>query len=202
MGVTPDVYSGALGFMRVSFIGLVFNFFFFMFQSVMRGVGEARLPVYIVLGTVILNFVLDPPFIFGWGPIPRFGVEGAALATVSTQSLAALVGLGVLFRGKHGIHLVVARLRPRPRLHQTRILPRVSGLGRAVGAGARTHRAHLPHHQLRHADLAAYGVGSNVLQVVMIPAMGLSMAVSTLVGQNIGARQHRARGAHRPARAR
>ena len=73
--MTADVYSGALGFMRVSFVGLVFNFFFFMFQSVMRGVGEAKLPVYIVLGTVVLNFVLDPPFIFGSGPIPRFGVE-------------------------------------------------------------------------------------------------------------------------------
>src|SRR4051812_18909601 len=60
MGVAPDVYTGALGFMRVSFAGLVFNFFFFMFQSIMRGIGEAKLPVFIVLGTVILNFILDP----------------------------------------------------------------------------------------------------------------------------------------------
>src|SRR5260221_425901 len=59
MGVTEVVYEGALGFMRVSFVGLAFNFFFFMFQSIMRGVGEAKLPVYIVLGTVILNFILD-----------------------------------------------------------------------------------------------------------------------------------------------
>ena len=92
--------------MRVSFVGLVFNFFFFMFQSVMRGVGEAKLPVFIVLGTVILNAALDPLFIFGWGPIPRTGVMGAAIATVGTQSIAAIIGLGVLLRGKHGIHLV------------------------------------------------------------------------------------------------
>src|SRR2546423_4231766 len=58
LGVAPDVYAGALGFMRISFIGLVFNFAFFMFQSIMRGVGEATLPVSIVLGTVILNFAL------------------------------------------------------------------------------------------------------------------------------------------------
>src|SRR5262249_52898687 len=56
MGVQAEVYDGALGFMRVSFIGLVFNFFFFMFQSIMRGVGEATLPVWIVAGTVVLNF--------------------------------------------------------------------------------------------------------------------------------------------------
>src|ERR1043166_1284754 len=77
MGVAPEVYSGALGFMRVSFIGLVFNFFFFMFNALMRGVGEAKLPVYIVLGTVILNFALDPLFIFGWHGIPAMGGHGA-----------------------------------------------------------------------------------------------------------------------------
>src|SRR3954469_22199127 len=85
MGVTPEVYGGALGFMRVSFVGLVFNFFFFMFNALMRGVGEAKLPVYIVLGTVVLNFLLDPLFIFGRGPIPAMGVMGAAVATVGTQ---------------------------------------------------------------------------------------------------------------------
>src|SRR4051812_45091433 len=105
MGVGPDVFPGAVGFMRVSFVGLVFNFFFFMFQSVMRGVGEAKLPVFIVLGTVVLNFILDPPFIFGWGPIPAFGVMGAAMATFCTQSLAALVGLGVLLGGRYSVHL-------------------------------------------------------------------------------------------------
>lgn len=72
--------------MRVSFIGLVFNFFFFMFQSFIRGMGEAKLPVYIVFGTVLLNFVLDPPFIVGWGPIPAFGVAGAAIATVARRA--------------------------------------------------------------------------------------------------------------------
>src|SRR4051812_13836760 len=105
MGVGPDVFPGAVGFMRVSFAGLVFNFFFFMFQSIMRGIGEAKLPVFIVLGTVILNFILDPPLIFGWGPIPAFGVMGAAMATFCTQSLAALVGLGVLLGGRYSVHL-------------------------------------------------------------------------------------------------
>ncbi len=82
LGVAPEVYSGALSFMRVSFIGLIFNFVFFMFQSILRGVGEVRIPVYIVLGTVILNFGLDPLFIYGWGSIPACGVAGAAIATV------------------------------------------------------------------------------------------------------------------------
>ena len=81
LGVAPDVYQGALGFMRVSFIGIIFVFLYAMFQALMRGIGETRIPLIIVLGTVVMNFALDPLFIFGWGPVPGQGVMGAALAT-------------------------------------------------------------------------------------------------------------------------
>jgi putative MATE family efflux protein len=187
MGVAPEVYDGALGFMRVSFIGLVFNFTFFMFQSIMRGIGEATLPVYIVLGTVILNFLLDPLFIFGWGSIPALGVMGAALATLGTQSVAAFAGLYVLFRGKYGIHLSIRDFVP-----DLAYMKRAFFLGfpasiemsaRALGLTVMTFLIA----SFGTLAVASYGVGSNVLQVVMIPAMGLSMAISTLVGQNIGA---------------
>jgi putative MATE family efflux protein len=187
MGVAPDVYTGALGFMRVSFVGLVFNFFFFMFQSLMRGVGEAKLPVYIVFGTVVLNFILDPPFIFGWGPIPRSGVMGAALATVATQSLAAAVGLVVLLGGRYGIHLAWRDFVPDPAYIKRAFLlgfpASIEQSARALGLTVLTFLIA----SFGTITMAAYGVGSTILQVVMIPAMGLSMAVSALVGQNIGA---------------
>ncbi|MES2292763.1 MAG: MATE family efflux transporter [Pseudomonadota bacterium] len=187
MGVGPDVYPGALGFMRVSFIALLFNFTFFVFQSIMRGVGRPTLPVYIVLVTVILNFALDPLFIFGWGPVPGYGVMGAALATLATQVLAAIAGMIVLRAGRHGIHL-----KPHDFIPDVAYMKRAFYLGapasveqsaRALGLmvlifliasfGTRT--------------MAAYGVGSNIVQVVIIPAFGLSMAISVLAGQNIGA---------------
>ena len=76
LGVAPDVYAGALGFMRVSFIGIVFVFLYAMFQALMRGIGETRLPLLIVLGTVLLNFGLDPLFIFGWGSGAGAGRDG------------------------------------------------------------------------------------------------------------------------------
>src|SRR5690606_32669674 len=52
IGVAPDVFDHALGYMRVSFVGLVFMFSFVMFQSIMRGIGQVTLPMFIVLGTV------------------------------------------------------------------------------------------------------------------------------------------------------
>jgi putative MATE family efflux protein len=187
MGVAPDVFPGALGFMRVSFVGLVFNFFFFMFQSVMRGVGETKLPVFIVLGTVLLNFALDPLFIFGWGPIPGAGVTGAAIATVGTQSLAAAIGLAVLLKGRYSIHLAWRDFVPDrsyiSRAFRLGLPASIEQSARALGLTVLTFLIAT----FGTLTMAAYGVGSTILQVVMIPAMGLSMAISTLVGQNIGA---------------
>ncbi len=185
--VAPDVYDGALGFLRVSFVGVIFVFLYAMFQALMRGVGQTRIPLLIVLGTVVLNFVLDPFFIFGWGPIPAQGVMGAALATLATQALAAILGVVIFLRGRHGIHLSWRALRPDlPYIKRAFLLGlpgtielSTRGLGPLVlsflAAGFGT------------STMAAYGVGANILQFITIPAMGMSMAVSTLVGQAIGA---------------
>lgn len=187
MGVAPDVYAGALGFMRVSFVALIFNFTFFVFQAIMRGVGNVTLPIYIVSGTVLLNFILDPMLIFGWGPIKAYGVMGAAIATLSTQGIAAIIGMAVLWLGKSGVHV-----RRKDFIPDFEYIRRAFLLGfpasieqsaRALGLTMMTFLIT----SFGTLAIAAYGVGSTVLQVIMIPAMGLSMAVSTLVGQNIGA---------------
>lgn len=187
LDVAPNVYNGALGFMQISFIGLVFNFSFMVFQSLMRGVGRAALPVFIVLGTVILNFALDPLFIFGWHFIPALGVKGAAMATVSTQSLALIIGFVILFRGKHDIHLHLFNFKPDlehiKRAFKIGLPSSIELSMRAIGMTAMTFLV------VRYGTntVAAFGAGSNLIQLIMIPALGLSMAISTLAGQNIGA---------------
>ncbi len=187
MGVAPEVHDGALGFMRVSFIGLVFNFSFFVFNAIMRSIGRANLPVYIVLGTVLLNFALDPLLIFGWGPVPGYGVMGAALATLGTQAIAATIGIAILRAGMHGIHVhwrdFVPDLRHIRRAFFLGAPASIDMSARALGIMMMTFLVA----SFGTTTLAAYGVGGNILQVVIIPAMGLSMAVSALAGQNIGA---------------
>ena len=187
LGVAPDVYSGALGFMRVSFVGIIFVFLYAMFQALMRGVGQTRMPLRIVMGTVTLNFILDPLLIFGWGPLPPHGVMGAALATLMTQALAAALGIVVFLRGRHGIKLVWRGFRPDlPYIKRAFFL----GLPGSIELSARGTGPLLMSFlaaSFGTLTIAAYGVGTNVLQFLTIPAMGLSMAVSTLVGQNMGA---------------
>ncbi|HEX4193869.1 MAG TPA: MATE family efflux transporter [Stellaceae bacterium] len=187
MGVATDVYNGALGFMRVSFVGMIFVFGYGMFQALMRGVGQTRMPLVIVLGTVILNFIFDPLFIFGWGPIPGSGVMGAALATLATQALAMVLGMAIFLRGRHGIQVAWHALIPDPPYIKRAFLLGFPGSvefsTRALGLMVMSFLVA----SFGTLTIAAYGVGSTVLQVVTIPAMGMSMAVSTLVGQNIGA---------------
>jgi putative MATE family efflux protein len=187
MGVEPEVFTGALPFMRVSFIGLVTVFGFSMFQAVLRGVGEVTLPLYIVLGTVILNFVLDPLFIFGWGPIPGEGVAGAAYATLGTQTLAAVIGLAALLNGKYGIHLRWSDFKPDwAFVRRTFVLgfpATIEQSARGLGMTVMTFLVAT----FGTVAIAAYGVVTNIFMFVLIPAMGLSMATAALVGQHIGA---------------
>jgi len=188
MGVEPAVYDGALRFLRVSFAGTIFVFGFAVFQSVLRGVGEVRMPMLIIFGTVLLNFFLDPLFIFGYGPIPAMGVSGAAAATFITQAIAVAIGLWFLFGGKYGIQLTKKDFRPDFVFIKKSFLlgfpASVEQSVRALGFIAMTFLVT----GFGTETTAVYGVGTNVLQLMVIPALGISMATSTLAGQAIGAR--------------
>lgn len=188
MWVTPSVYHDALTFMRVAFFGLVFVFAFSMFQSIMRGIGQVKMPMYIVGWTVLLNFILDPLFIYGYGIIPASGVAGAAVATLFTQAIAALIGLVILLRWNYGIHLKLSDFAPDfPYIKKAFLLGFPTSIemsARALGLVVITFLIT----SFWTLAIASYGAGSNILQLIMIPAMGLSMATSVLVGQNIGAK--------------
>ena len=109
------------------------------------------------------------------------------MATVSTQSIALIIGFVILFKGKHDIHLKLIDFKP-DFVHIKRAfkigLPSSVELSmRAVGMMAITFLVV----RFGTNTLAGYGAGSNLVQLIMILALGLSMSISTLVGQNIGA---------------
>jgi putative MATE family efflux protein len=187
MGAAPDVLPDAVRFMQVTFLGFVFVFGFFAYQALMRGMGTVYLPMFIVLGTVILNFILDPFFIFGWGPIPPMGVTGAAMATLCTQALATIVGLVLMTRRRAGLHLHWRDFKP-----DWRMMGMLIKIGAPASVEQSTQALGMALMMLLVATfgtdpVAAYGIGTRVLSCAIIPAMGLSIATSTLVGQNIGA---------------
>jgi putative MATE family efflux protein len=189
IGAEPPILQDSVDYFQVSSFGFIFLFMFFVFQSLMRGIGDVMLPMYVVLITVLLNLILDPLFIFGYGSIPGFGVKGAAVASILTQAISAIIGLAILFRGKRGIKIHLSQMKfdwkwtkrlfrigiPTSLDQSTRaaamtvIIVLVTGFGSEV--------------------VAAYGIGVRILSLIVIPALGFAMATTTLVGQNIGARQ-------------
>jgi putative MATE family efflux protein len=189
MGVAPDVHANARVFLRVTFVSLPFAFAYFMFQALMRGVGQATVPLYIVAGTVVVNFVLDPILIFGMFGAPKLGVLGAALATMTAQVLAAVAGLYLLGSGRYGIRIVWREFRPDFAFIKRAFLlgypASIEQSARGLGLTLMTFLIA----SFGTVTTAAYGIGTNVLNFVVVPAMGISMATSTLVGHNIGANQ-------------
>ncbi|MDD3896479.1 MAG: MATE family efflux transporter [Candidatus Peribacteraceae bacterium] len=187
MGAPPDVLPSATSYMRISFIGLPMMFGFFVFQSLMQGVGSAKLPMYIVLSTVILNFLLDPLFIMGYGPVPAYGVTGAAIATVGTQTVATVIGLLFLLSGRYGIHFQWHDFTPDfPLLWQMVRLGFPASVEQSMRALGMAVMVFLVA-SFGTVVMASYGIGGRIFSFVIIPAMGFSMATSALVGQNIGA---------------
>ncbi len=187
VGAGPEVFSDSVSYFQVSSWGFIFLFLFFVFQSLMRGVGEVMLPMYIVLGTVILNLLLDPLFIFGYGSIPGYGVAGAAVASIITQGLSAMAGLYILFRGKHGIKIHLSEMKfDFPWVKKLFSMGIPASLDQSSRAGAMTVMIMLvtSYHS---GIVAAYGIGARILSLVIVPAIGFSIATTSLVGQNFGA---------------
>jgi putative MATE family efflux protein len=187
MGTEAGVYSSAVFYMKVSFIGVIFVFTYMVFQSLMRGVGEVKTPAYIVLGTVLLNLIFDPLFIFGYGFIPAFGVAGAAVATIATQGLAAIIGIIILIKGNYHLKLHLNDLKPDfpliKKMFRLGFPASIEQSTRALGMIVMTFLVA----SFGTLTIAAFGIGSRIRSFTIIPARGLSMSISTLVGQNMGA---------------
>ncbi|MDS0282713.1 MATE family efflux transporter [Haloarcula onubensis] len=191
LGASPDVLPGATAYMQVIALGLPFMFGFFVFISLMRGAGDTITPMLVMLGTVVLNVVLDPFLINGWdvGPIavPELGIQGAAVATVFSRSLAMVVGLGIMLSGSRGIQIHLSDLAPDfqylRKILEIGVPASIEGTGRALSINALLVVVGL----FSTTVVAAFGIGTRVFSVIFLPAIAVARGVETMSGQNIGA---------------
>lgn len=187
MGATRELFRDTKEYLQISLIGLFFSYAYIMFQSLFRGVGNVRAPLILVILGVTLNFILDPLFILGFGPIPALGVKGAAYATVGTQGFTALYGIYLISRGNHGLKLHLKHLKP---IGEEVVKIVKLGLPASMEQSTRALSMLMITFLVTSFGVvgtAAYGVGARVLSFVIIPALGFSLATSTVVGQNVGA---------------
>ncbi|OJW71779.1 MAG: hypothetical protein BGO57_04735 [Sphingomonadales bacterium 63-6] len=202
MGVESGVFHLAWQYLSVTYAGLVPMYAFLALQAMLQAVGEVRFAMKAMLGAVALNILLDPLLIFGTAPLggdwEGLGVPGAALATVIAQGAAFAVLLRHMMSGHSPLHL--KRHDFRPDRHHIRLALGI-GLPASIEQGARTFGSLLLMALTAlfgTVSLAAYGVGTRPFFFWFAPMIGLSIATSAVVGQNIGAGQtERAREAAR-----
>ncbi|MFB6146197.1 MAG: MATE family efflux transporter [Halobacteriaceae archaeon] len=212
VGATPGTteYTLAVEYTRTIFLGVVFMFGFFVFQALLRGWGDTRTPLYLMALGVALNVLLDPLLILGFDQnvllstlgldyvrswlyattgFGGFGVQGAAIATVISRGLGAILGFVWLFGGHVGIQLSLSDLRLDPEM-----VTRIVALGapssveqstRALGITALTALVALAGDDA----VAALGIGNRINSLVFLPALGLARGTETVVGQNLGTEQ-------------
>lgn len=194
LGVLPastatagQVVPLAAEYMSVFFLGLPFLFGFFVFSALLRGYGNTRAPMIVTAVSVLINVVLDPLFIFGLGPLPGYGMAGAAGASVLSRGIGTAIGLYVLLGTDAGPDVGLDDFRPRPAYIRKIVRIGVpSALEQSATAlGFITLTAVVV--TFRPEVLAAYGLGNRLVSLVFLPALGLGRATNTIVGQNLGA---------------
>ena len=194
LGASPEVLPGATAYMQVVALGLPFMFGFFVFISLMRGAGDTVTPMLVMFGTVVINVILDPFLINGWslGPLafPELGIQGAAIATVFSRSLAMLVGLYIMLSGKRGIQINLTDMKPDFRylrkILRIGVPASIEGTGRALSINALLIVVGL----FSTSVVAAFGIGTRVFSVIFLPAIAVARGVETMTGQNIGAQKY------------
>lgn len=180
----------ATDYLRLQVFTIPFMFGMFLLASMMRGAGDSKTPMYFQAGALLLTVVLDPLLIFGWLGFPRMGLNG----TVAANLISQVCGVGLLAFYLHKKKHVVApdwrrlamdmpttvltlKIGVPSMVQQTLVSMGFFFIVRMVnGFGA--------------DSAAAYGLATRLDQLAFMPAMAIGTAVSSLVGQNVGAQEY------------
>jgi putative MATE family efflux protein len=189
MGATPEIVAVGSGYARIALGGSGVVLLLFLNNAIFRGAGDAAVAMRLLWVSNIINLILDPCLIFGWGPFPRLGVTGAALATFTGRGIGVAYQFYRLLRGtrrirvlRHQIRLDLAVLARLVRLSFTGIIQFVIAQTSWIGL-VRIVSFFGP------AAVAGYTIAIRIVIFVILPSWGLSNAAATLVGQNLGAKQ-------------
>ena len=190
MGTPEAAHRLAVDYLRIIFLALPVMYMLTFAGMALRGAGDSRTPFRFTMVACVLDIILTPLLIAGWGPAPALGISGAAMATLLSQGIALAALMTHAYARSFDLRLVRGELhllRPDPVLLRATILKglpmgaqmlviSLSGLvmvGIVNGYGT--------------ATAAGYGVAMQLWSYVVMPALAVGAAASTTAAQNVGA---------------
>ncbi len=183
-----EVISMATTYLVIVSLGLVSYFINPVFTGILNGYGDSKTPFYINMIGLVTNIVLDPLFIFGFGPIPAMGVAGAALATVIAQVAVTFAFIIRIVVAKDELFKEIGFLQA-PDMTHMRYIIRLSlpvALQNALFSIIAMFIAKIIANW-GPTPIAVQKIGSQIEAISWMTAGGFSTALSTFVGQNYGA---------------
>ncbi|HMJ47492.1 MAG TPA: MATE family efflux transporter, partial [Ferruginibacter sp.] len=188
MGAEEEAVSMGTVYTRIIMAGSLVIMLLFLINGIFRGAGDAMMAMKSLWLANICNIILCPLLIRGFGPIPAFGLMGAAMATTIGRGIGVTYQLYHLFNGKRLVKLTAIHLTPDWKVIRSLISIAWPGtLQFLIGSGSWIVLASLVV-QTGHSDASAgYQIAIRIVLFFILPAWGMSNAAATLVGQNLGA---------------
>jgi len=189
LGAPAEVVDLSTTYLTTVSATLVFATLLYLGNACLRGAGDTRTPLYVMLVVNVVNVVVAWTLINGLFGLPKLGVWGSALGAASGQVIGGSIVLGLLLRGRSGVKLRLAGLRP-----ERDMIRRILRVGMPTGIEQLLFRVGNMAYvrvlaSLGVAAYAANQVAINGWSLSFMPGFGFAVAATTLVGQSLGARQ-------------
>jgi putative MATE family efflux protein len=187
MGASANTVKIGAGYTRMMLGGSLTVTLLFLLNAVFRGAGDASMSMRSLWLANTINIVLGPFLVFGWGPFPRLGVLGAAVATTIGRGTGVAFQLVNLFRGRRRIAVGLADLRfHRETVASILRIARSATVQFMIGMVSWILLIRVLT-SFGSVVVAGYTIAFRVVMFALLPSWGMSNAAATLVGQNLGA---------------